>query len=319
MLMLSEQDVERLLTIKEAIGVLVRAFRVQDEGQAMNRARERVRSPGGAVTMHLLGAALGTEGVIGFKAYTSSRQGVRFMVMLYDGDMGVPLCLIEADRMGQIRTGAATGLATQLMARPDAATLGIYGSGYQAETQAEAVCAVRSIREVWVHSRSEEKRDKFARQMSERLGISVKGVEDPKQAAQADVVLTVTTAQQPVLMGDWLRPGVHVNAVGANNLTRREIDDAVVRRAAAVVVDSREQALREAADLVSPMERGWLVWERVWEIREVVSGARQGRSSPEDVTLFKSLGIGLEDVAVGAFVYKKASEQGLGENINFLV
>ncbi len=318
MLILYENDVTSLLTMTEAISELERAFGAQDAGQATNRPRDRVRTPGGAVTLHMLGASLETEGVIGFKAYTSSRQGARFLVMLYDSDSGAPLCMMEADRMGQLRTGAATGLATKLMAREDATTVGVYGSGYQAQTQLEAVCAVRDVKLAMVYSRNAESREKFAREMSERLGIDVRSVDKPEEVAHADILVTATTAREPVLMGDWLQPGVHINAIGANNLTRRELDDEVVHKANAVVLDSREQALKEAADIVSPLERGWITWERLWELREVVSGARRARTNPDDITLFKSLGLGIEDIAVGAFVYKKAVEQGVGQQVRFL-
>lgn len=318
MLVLHEEDVNRLLTVGDAISALEAAFVAQDSGDATNRPRDRVRSPGGAVTLHLLGAALETAGVIGFKAYTSSRQGARFMVVLFGSDTGELLCAIEADRMGQIRTGAATGVATKYMARDDATTAGVYGSGYQAETQLEAVYAVRKITSALVYSRDPQKREQFAETMSSRLGIRVASAERPEDTAQADVIVTATTSREPVLLGKWLQPGAHVNAVGANALSRRELDDHAVRMASAVVVDSREQALREATDITGPLERGWLTWERVWELHAVVAGARQPRTVPDDITLYKSLGIGLEDIAVAALVYRRAIEQGMGEEVGFL-
>lgn len=318
MLILNEDDIQALITVPEAIETLRAAFRAQDGGQATNRPRERVRSGGGAVTLHLLGAAVETEGVTGFKAYTSGPGKVRFSVTLYNSQTGDLLCMMEADRLGQVRTGAATGLATDYLARKGVATVGVYGSGYQAETQLEAVCAVRKVIAVQVYSRSAERRKQFAARMTERLSIPVDSVESPEVAADANVLITATTARTPVLMREWIKPGTHINAAGANNLARRELADEVVRDAALVVVDSREQAVREATDLVLPVERGWLYWERVRELREIVAESRPGRRSPQEITLFKSLGIGLEDVAVGAYVYKKALEQGRGRQVRFL-
>ncbi len=318
MLVLKEHEITGLVCMEEAIDTLEGAFQAQDAGLATNRPRDRVRAPGGSAVLHMLGAALEHEGLIGFKAYTTARGGAYFLLMLFSSDTGAPVAMIEADRLGQLRTGAATGLATRLMSRLDAYSVGIYGSGYQAETQLEAVCAVRSITSAVVYSPHKEKRDAFAARMSERLHVDITSVNRPEDAAEADILVTATTSREPVLLGEWLSAGIHINTIGANNLNRREIDDEVVRRADAVVVDSREQALKEAADLISPMERGWLTWERVRELREVVSGARSGRSSREDITLFKSLGIGLEDIALGGLVYRKAIAAGLGSQVSFL-
>src|SRR4051794_38186509 len=180
MLILNEDDIQPLITVREAIDVLRAAFAAQDAGHATNRPRDRVRTPGGALTLHMLVAALETEGVIGFKAYTAGRSKVRFMVALFASDTGQLLCLMEADRLGQIRTGAASGLATDIMARDDATTVGVFGAGYQAETQLEAVCTVRRVRHALVYSRNEERRQQFADAMSERLGIEVRAAEKPE-------------------------------------------------------------------------------------------------------------------------------------------
>lgn len=320
MLILREDDVHQLLSMHEAIKALQAAFLAQDTGEATNTPRARVRVPEGDGVLHLLGAALETQTdhITGFKAYYSSRTGVRFMVVLFSTESGEMLCAIEANRLGQLRTGAASGLATRSMARADAATLGLYGTGFQAETQLEAVCTVRPIKKAMVYGPNAQKRAKFADTMSTRLNVEVVAVDRPEEAAQADIITTATTAKEPVLLGDWLPQGTHVNAVGANMLIKRELDDNAVRKMAAVVVDSREQALKEAFDIIAPLARGWLTWERVWELHEVVSGARTPRTSDSDITLFKSLGIGLEDIAVGALVYHHAVERGLGQRVAFL-
>jgi ornithine cyclodeaminase/alanine dehydrogenase-like protein (mu-crystallin family) len=281
-----------------------------------------VRAPGGG-TLHLLGAALPNQGVIGFKAYTGFRPKIRFMVALYDRNDGRLMALIEGDRLGQIRTGAATGLATRYMARQPAPgqqfTLACYGSGYQARTQVEAICAVRPVNLLRVYSPTPEGREEFAAEMSAALGIPAEAAATPDACADgADIIVTATTSREPVVRADWLAPGTHINAVGANMPLRRELDDTVIRWAGRIVVDSAEQAKMESSDLIGPVERGMLYWERLIELRQVVSGDLLGRTNDSEVTVFKSLGIGLEDVAAGLLAYRKAIEAGAGEEIAFL-
>ena len=319
-LILREADIDRLVTMADMIACLDEALRAQAAGTATNEPRRRVRVPGG--TLHVMSAALPTLGVLGFKAYTGFRPKTRFLVTLYDSTSGALLALIEADRLGQLRTGAATGVATDYLARRPAAderlTLGCFGAGYQAETQVEAVCAVRPIAQVRVYRPTPEKREAFAVRIHERTGIAATAVADPAAAADSDILITATTARDPVLEAAWVRPGAHINAAGANMLFRRELPDALVGRADRVIVDSREQARHEALDLIMPVERGLLYWERVVELREVVGGAAPGRTSEQEITLFKSLGLGLEDVAAGALAYRRAVEHGVGEQIALL-
>ena len=319
-LLLREADVDRLVTMRDTIEALDAALRAQGAGQATNEPRRRVRVPGG--TLHVMSAALPAQGELGFKAYTGFRPRTRFMEALLDSTSGALLALIEADRLGQLRTGAATGVATRYMARQPAPgaslTLGCFGAGYQAETQVEAICAVRSIGAIRVYSPTPAKREQFAARLSARLGVPVTPVAQPAGAAAADILVTASTAREPVLEADQVAPGTHINAVGSNMLGRRELPDALVGRADRVVVDSREQARLEATDLVAPIERGLLYWERVAELREVVAGTVPGRGGPDEITLFKSLGLALEDVAAGALVYRRALEQQAGEQVRFL-
>ncbi|HLJ56100.1 MAG TPA: ornithine cyclodeaminase family protein, partial [Chthonomonadaceae bacterium] len=234
-----------------------------------------------------------------------------------DARTGELLALIEADRMGQIRTGAATGVATACLAADRRGLrVGIYGAGWQAQSQLEAVCAVRAIVGVRVYSRTAEKRDAFCRDMTARLGVPVEPAERPEDAAAgAEIVITATTAREPVLRGEWLMPGAHVNAVGGNLLMKREIDDAVIARSGLIVVDSIEQARVEAGDLLAPFERGLFRWEQVRELYEIVAGSHPGRMAEDQITLFKSIGIALEDVAVAARIYRNAIEQGAGSRV----
>ncbi len=316
-LLLTEADVEHLLTMELALEAVEEAFREQAEGRAINELRRRLRVPRG--TLHMMSAAVLARGVLGFKAYTSFPSGVRFLVLLYDAEAGSLLALIEANRLGQMRTGAASGVATRYMARPDAHTLGIFGTGWQAQSQVLAICAVRPIRRVLAYSRTPERREAFCQEMAARLGIEVIPAKRPEDVvAAADILVTATTAREPVFDGRWIPEGVHINAIGGNALFRREFDDEVIRRARTIVVDSKDQARIECGEFLHAIERGRLAWEAVHELKEVVAGRLVARQHPSDITLFKSLGIALEDVAVAVRVFERARQEGFGQAIRLL-
>jgi alanine dehydrogenase len=220
--------------------------------------------------------------------------------------------------LGRIRTGAASGVAAKFMARQDAAQVGLIGTGRQARTQLEAVAAVRKLARVKVFSRSEEHRREFSRELSEKLGMEVEPAESAEEAARfGDIVITATSASQPVVQGEWLRPGTHLNAIGANMANRREVDERTLARAATIAVDSLEQAKKEAGDLIQGLGARQGGWDSVVELHEIVSGARVGRKSADEITLFKSCGIALWDVAAAGYIYRQALEQGKGKEIEF--
>ncbi|MBI3942872.1 MAG: ornithine cyclodeaminase family protein [Chloroflexi bacterium] len=312
MLYLTETDVTELITVAEIVDILEEGFRLAATGAAMNLPRRRVHWPGGA--FHMLVAGAPTQGVVGYKCYTGSRQGARFQVMLYSSANGEPLAMVEANLLGQMRTGAASGLATRYMARQNAQTLALIGSGFQARSQLEAICAVRPLRRVWVYSRTAEHREAFAREMAPKVGVEIVAVDSAESAVrQADIVATITSSTQPVVEGSWLAPGVHINAAGSNSLLRRELDEEAVARAHRIVADSVEQCHLEAGDLLAPIQKGLIHWSMVHELHDVVAGFYPGRGSDEEITLFKSLGIGLEDVVTAAKVYERAKSQGKGQ------
>jgi len=311
---LREADVERLLTMDEALAAVEEAFRWQGLGQVSNRPRQRVQVSGRG--LHVMPAGIPALDMMGLKAYTTTPQGTRFLFLLYRIESGELLSIIEADRLGQLRTGAASGVATRHMAGREARTVGLFGSGWQAQSQLEAVCAVRAIRQVKVYSRQAMRRELFAEQMSKALEVQVVPVDDPQQVvADAEIVVTATSAKEPVLRGEWLEPGTHLNAIGANWANRREIDEAAVTRSAVIAVDSLEQAKIESGDLLVPIEKGLLQWEQVHELGEIVAGKMPGRPSASAITLFKSHGVAMEDVAVAARVYEKAKRDKIGEEI----
>src|SRR5690349_17584022 len=302
---LTEDEVRGLLTMEEAIAAVESALRKMALEEAFNVPRARCQTD--HAMLHVLPAAAKTLGVIGYKAYVTTRAGARFHVTIYDGKTGEMLALMQADYLGQVRTGAASAVATKYLARQDAATAGIFGAGKQARTQLLGVSKVRKLTRAVVWSPSEERRKAFAADMSTACAVEVTPATTPEEAARGlDVICTATSAREPVLFGAWLSPGQHVNAVGSNYLAKAEIDVAVVKRANTVTIDSKEQGRLEAGDLVAALDQGVIEWTDVAELGRVVAMRAPGRRAAQDVTLFKSLGIGLEDIAVAKRVYEKA-------------
>lgn len=315
-LLLNEDDVRRVLTMDMALAAVADGLRKQALEEAQNIPRSRCQTD--HAMLHVLSASAKTLGVMGYKAYATSRKGAQFHVGLFDGRTGVLTALIQADYLGQVRTGAASGVATQYMARPDSTEVGIFGSGKQARTQVEAVCKVRKVRRVQVYSPTEERRRTFAREMSERCQVDVEPVPRPEMAAQdKDIVITATSSREPVLLGDWLAEGTHLNVIGSNFLAKTEVDVVAVRRCGTIIVDSKDQARLEAGDFLQALEDGAIHWSDIHELGQVIVGRYPGRVHPEDVTMFKSLGVALEDIAVAREVVAKAQAQGIGRVIEF--
>jgi ornithine cyclodeaminase/alanine dehydrogenase-like protein (mu-crystallin family) len=246
-------------------------------------------------------------GLAGGKLYAATPEGATFVVCLFDAETSELAAVIEADHLGRLRTGAASGVAARHLARTKTSTLGVIGCGHQAETQVACVrAAVPSLARVLAYCRTEERLDAFC----ERVGAEA--AESHREAAAQDVVVTITSSRDPVLRGEWLRPGALVAAAGANVASKRELDNAVLERASFVCCDSLEQARLESGDLIEPIESGVLDWLEVHELHEVVSGEVAGRQSDDDVVLFKSNGIAAWDVALGAEALRRAREHGVG-------
>jgi ornithine cyclodeaminase/alanine dehydrogenase-like protein (mu-crystallin family) len=311
-LLLSEDDVRQVLTMDMALEAVEAALRKMALDEAHNVPRSRCQTD--HAMLHVMSAAAKTLGVMGYKAYSTSKKGAQFQLALFDGKTGALLSLMQADHLGQMRTGAASGVATQYMARPDSSEVGLFGSGKQARTQLLAVCKVRKISRVQVYSPNEENRRAFAAEMSQLCEVEVEPVPRPEMAAEdKDVVITATTSREPVFNGHWLAEGTHINAVGSNFLGKAEVDAVTVRRCESIVVDSKDQARLEAGDFQQALEDGSIHWADVHELGQVIVGRFTGRAHPQDVTLFKSLGIALEDVAVAARVFAKAQSAGVGK------
>ncbi len=309
-LYLTEADVARLVTVDDAIAALGAVFASRSDRGTVNLARQRARLAAG--TFNLMGGAWGEKGVYGLKAYFGGKGGVRYHVLLYSAADGRLLAMMEGDLFGQLRTGAASAIATRLLARPDARSLAVIGSGKQARAQVLAVRAVRLIERITVFSRSPERREAFARALAEETGRTVQATSTAVQCVEdADVIVTITKSAEPVLHSEWVAAGAHVNAAGANSADRREIDPALVLRAARKVTDDREQAKIEAAEFRDLAAEDRLDWSEIDELGDVLVGKAPGRTSPTDVTLFKSLGIGVEDVAFAECVYRRALAAGV--------
>jgi alanine dehydrogenase len=306
-LYLREADVDELLSAADAVEAVEACFGRIARGVVENRPRYRLGLESGL--MHVMSAADLELGVAGLKAYVSFAEGTKFVVALFAADRPELLALIEADRLGQRRTGAASAVAARHLAREGAASLGIIGCGWQAESQVESIRSALPIERVVAYCRNEERLTEFCSRMN------AEAAEYNRDAAEQDIVVTVTTSKDPVLRGEWLRPGALVCAVGANRLEARELDNALVERATFVCCDSKEQALVEAGDLVEPVERGVLDWLEVHELAEVVGGEVAGRQNQDDIVLFKSLGIAAEDLAVARLVLDRATERGVGTSL----
>ncbi len=314
-LFLTEKEVEELLDMRSTLDAVEEILRQQAEGRATNRVRRRVALPKSGLNVMFAGAP--EIGALGLKAYSVARAGARFYTMLFDPESGELLSIMQSDKLGQMRTGAASGVATKYLAREDADSLGLYGAGWQAESQLEAIAAVKKLSRVIVYSRSEESRKAFAEKMSERLGMEIETTHAPEEPAAQDIVVTATSSREPVLLGEWLKPGAHVNAAGSNFLFKSEIDRDVVKRANLVTIDSREELGLEAGSLLQSLETGVVLPEAIRELGQVITGQVEGRQSSEDITLFASQGLALEDLAAARLVYDRAKERNVGREMEF--
>lgn len=315
-LFLKESDVRQLLTMPLAIEAVDEAHREHALGRAVDVPRQRTRLP--QTALHILQGALPGRDAIGYKAYTSNRSGVRFLVHVFSASTGALRVVLEADLLGMMRTGAASGVATGVLARPDAQVLGLFGSGWQAEGHLEAIAAVRPLRLVKVFARNEERRAAFCAKMAQRLNIAVVAAASPEETVRdSDIVSTVTTATTPLFDAKWLSPGTHINAAGSNSLIRREVGEDVLKASRTIVVDSRETALKEAGDLLPALEKGRLAERALVELGDVLIGRQPGRSTPDEITLFESQGMAIQDLSLAVRLEALARERGLGSELPY--
>jgi ornithine cyclodeaminase/alanine dehydrogenase-like protein (mu-crystallin family) len=314
--LLKEHDVKRLLTMVDAIDVVEKAFLAVSRSCAINVPRQRAML--GGVTINTLAAISTVTDTVGVKCYPIVRRdvtvGSSFTMLVYRASSGVLLGILEADTLGQIRTGAASGVATRHLARSESRLACLFGVGWQARTQLEAlVCVLGQLERVMLMGRSSDRLAQFCDDMK-FLPIELVPCSDPEPAVrQADVLITATGASAPVFDGRWLRPGAHINAVGSNYAEKRELDAVAVRRADCIVVDDIAGAQLESGDLLAP-EAG-VEWPKVQFLGDVVQGSVPGRTAPDQITLFESQGVGIEDLAVASRVLELAEQNNIGLEI----
>jgi alanine dehydrogenase len=307
-LYLNEAEVAELLTPEDALEAVEACFRRLAAGEIENVPRQRTRYEEGFLAV--MWAVDRELGLAGLKMYVAGREGASFVVLLFETGTTTPVAVIEADKLGQLRTGAASGVAARHLAREGASSLGVIGCGWQARSQVAAIrAALPSLERVVAFCRNEQRLAEFCRELDAEPG------ESHRDAAAQDVVVTVTTSRDPVLRGEWLQPGALVCAVGANDPRRRELDNVVLERAAFVCCDSIENAKRESGDLIEPVEAGLLDWLEVQELQEVVAGELPGRQLDDDIVVFKSNGLAAWDVAVAAVVLERARERKVGREL----
>ena len=307
-LFLRDEEVNQSVTMEDMLEAIEEMQRRFGQGEVTNLARRKIIAPGGMLSV--MGGGLFYDGILGVKTYTVVQGKYSFQVSVYDANTGELMCYTQANRLGQLRTGATTGVAVKHLSRSDAATVGIIGTGYQ---ELEAVCQVRNVQKIRAFSRTREGRESFAETMTDSLGISVEPVNSGEAAvAGSDIVICIAAAQEPVLRGEWLSPGATVIGAGPTTWRVREVDDATFARADKIFVDSAEQAPVEAGEMASAVDRGILQWSRLQELRQVVAGVVTGRDNPEQIIYAKLMGTGVADVAAAKLAHDRAKSKSLG-------
>ena len=314
---IDENTASKILTMDDALNLVEESFTTYAQGKSFNMTRQRMRIRKGA--LHMLPGAVPYKNVIGFKAYTSFRAGLIFKVHLYDAENGSPLAIIDANEIGRLRTGAATGIATKYMAKKESNTAFIFGGGFQAEAQLEAVCKTSNIKKAFVTTRKIENAQAFADKMSKSLGIEIIPTQNiENDLPQADIIITITTAVKPLFEHTMLNPnGVHINGAGSNALIRAEIPEKTIEAAEVLAVDSKDVAAIECGDILPSLEKGRLHWNEIVELGEITAGFRSGRVTDNGITIFQSQGMGLQDIMCAEFIYRKALAEKLGKDLPF--
>lgn len=311
---LSEKDVQQVLNMNILLDCAELSLKDRALQQAIDIPRQRIYTPEG--TQHVLQASSKAIGYTGFKFYYTRPTGKSFYVNLISIETGKLVAMVEAIWMSMVRTGAASGAATKYLANEDACIVGQIGSGFQSIGQLEAVCAVRKIKEARVFSRTRDKLEAYCKKMTEKLGLPVVPAASAEAAVRgAHILNVITKSAKPTINGEWLTPGVHINAAGSNALSRAEIDDATVKRCNLITVDSRGTAQKECGDLVSSAEKGVIQWEYLTEIGDVFAGKAKGRTSRDQITLYESHGMGIQDLYAAAKALELAKARGLGAEL----
>ena len=315
-LFLRDEEVSRAVSMDDMLPAIESMQGHFGRGEAMVLPRKKIIASGGVLAV--MGGGLFYDGVLGVKTYTVVRGTYSFQVSLYDAETGRLMCYTQANRLGQLRTGATTALAVKYLSNSDAATVGIIGTGYQAPTQLEAISKIRIIKSVKAFSRTAENRDAFAKTMTDSLGLAVSSASGAQEVVEgSDVVICIAAATEPVVNGEWLASGVTLIGAGPTTWRICEVDDAAIVRADKIFVDSVEQARDEAGDMASAVDRGLLQWSQLLELRHAVAGTVSGRDNHNQIVFAKMMGTGVADVAAAKLAYDKATEMGLGTEMEW--
>ena len=315
-LFLRDQEVNQCVSMDGMLGAIESMQRHFGQGEAYNLPRRKIIAPSGQLAV--MGGGLFYEGVMGVKTYTVVNGQYSFQVSLYDANTGQLICYTQANRLGQLRTGATTGVAVKYLSKSNAATVGIIGTGHQASSQLEAVCKIRKVSLIKAYSRTAQRRDAFAKTMTDSLGVKVTSSASSEAAVQnSDIVICIAAAMDPVLEGKWLSPGCTIIGAGPTTWRAKEVDDDTLTRADRIFVDSAEQAPLEAGDMSSAVDRGILQWNQLQELRHVVAGGIKGREGDQEIIYAKLMGTGVADVAAAKLAYDRAKAQGLGTEMEW--
>ena len=315
-LFLKDEDVAQCVTMDAMLEAIESMQRQYGDGQAHNMTRRKIIADSGMLSV--MGGGLFHQGLLGVKTYTVVKGSYSFQVSLYDANTGELLLYTQANRLGQLRTGATTGVAVKHLANPEDAAVGIIGTGGQAPTQLEALSKVRGIKKIKAYSRTQERREEFARRMTDTMVVEVSAATSNEDAVRdCDIVLCIAATMDPVVEAAWLKDGSTLIGAGPTTWRAREVDEAVITRAGKLIVDSMEQAAIEAGDLCSAVDKGIIQWSKVHELRHVVSGAVTGRDSKDQVVYAKIMGTGVADVAAAKLAYDSANAAGLGTEMDW--
>ena len=310
-LFLRDEDVAQCVTMDAMLASIETMQMRYGRGEAYNLGRRKIIAQGGMLSV--MGGGLFYEGVLGVKTYTVVRGAYSFQVSLYDAESGKLLCYTQANRLGQLRTGATTGVAVKHLSNSGAVKVGIIGTGGQAPTQLQAVASVRDLSEVKAFSRNAERRAEFAAGMADSLGVPVKATDTNEEAVRdCDIVIGIAATMEPVIQGDWLKQGATIVGAGPTTWRAGEVDERTLTRADKLFVDSLDQAPIEAGDIASAVDKGLLNWSQLSELRHAVCGAISGRDNDSQIVYAKIMGTGVADVAAAKLAYDSATGQGVG-------
>ena len=301
---ISEDQVKDILSVKNTVELLEEAMKALSTGKAFNSPRKRLPTSYEGGNLHFMAASWPEKGIAGHKSYVVTNGKATFVVVLYSTDGEGLLGVIEANLLGQIRTGAASGLASKYLAKKDSKRIAIIGSGFQAETQLEAIHSQFNLEKVKVYSRKKEKRDAFAEKMTNKLGVNINTCESSEEATEnTDIISLITNSTTPVIFDNQIKRGVHINAAGGNSWLRSELSSDSMKNFDFISCDDIEQAKTECKELMEATEKGIISWNNVHQLSSVINGQITGRKNSKEITLYESLGIAIQDIAAAKFIY----------------